>query len=157
MPFLTEPEPARGVAQELLPGIRRIVARNPSVMTYQGTNTYLIDNDAGLTVLDPGPDDPRHVADIMAAAGSAISRIVLTHAHSDHYGALPALRAATGAPVYGYVRSGKPDFTADVPLDDGDAVAGLTAVFTPGHAPDHLCFEYDGILRPASCCSAATM
>ncbi len=143
MGFLTEPEPPRGVAQEVLPGIRRIVARNPGVMTYHGTNTYLIDGAAGLTVLDPGPDDPQHVAEIMAAAGpNGIQRILLTHTHGDHYGAVPALRAASGAPVYSYARSARPDFTPDHKLNDQDEVAGLKAVFTPGHAPDHLCFEY---------------
>jgi hypothetical protein len=55
MPFLTAAEPPRGVPLDVLPGIRRIVARNPSVMTYHGTNTYLIEADEGLSVLDPGP------------------------------------------------------------------------------------------------------
>ncbi len=61
MAFLTEPEPSRGIALDVLPGIRRVVARNPSVMTYFGTNTYLISGDDGLTVIDPGPDDDQHV------------------------------------------------------------------------------------------------
>jgi glyoxylase-like metal-dependent hydrolase (beta-lactamase superfamily II) len=143
MAFLTEPEPPRGIPLDVLPGIRRIVARNPSVMTYQGTNTYLLDHADGLIVLDPGPKDDRHVADIIAATGGAkIAKIVLTHTHSDHWGAVAALKAATGAPVYAYKISGKPAFTPDVALDDGDTVAGLTALFTPGHACDHLSFEY---------------
>jgi len=143
MPFLTEEEPPRGVALAVLPGIRRVVARNPSVMTYQGTNTYLIDGDDGLTVLDPGPADDVHVADVVRAAGEQpVRRIVLTHTHSDHYGALPALAAATGAAVYAYKNSARRDFAPAFPLDDGDEVAGLKAVFTPGHAADHLSFEY---------------
>jgi len=85
MGFLTEAEPPRGVAQPVLPGIRRIVARNPGIMTYHGTNTYLIDGDDGLTVLDPGPDDATHVYDIVEAAGGVpIARIVLSHTHHDH-------------------------------------------------------------------------
>jgi glyoxylase-like metal-dependent hydrolase (beta-lactamase superfamily II) len=143
MPFLTEPDPLRGVAEMVLPGIRRLVARNPSVMTYLGTNTYLIDGRDGLTVLDPGPADEVHVQDIVRAAGSTpIRRIVLTHTHSDHYGALPQLAAATGAEVYGYRKSALRGFTAPNPLDDGDEVAGLVAVYTPGHAADHLSFAY---------------
>jgi len=141
MPFLTEAEPPRGVPLDVLPGIRRIVARNPSVMTYQGTNTYLIEGEEGLSVLDPGPEDVQHVQEILAGAGTApIRRILLTHTHRDHFGAVAALQAATGVPVYAYRHSAKPGFTPDMPLDDGDEVAGLTAIFTPGHAADHLCF-----------------
>ncbi len=143
MPFLTEPEPPRGVPLDVLPGIRRIVARNPSVMTYQGTNTFLIDGEDGLTVLDPGPEDAQHVRDILAAAGAVpIRRILLTHTHRDHFGAVAALKEATGLPVHAYKHSAKPGFTPDIGLGDGDTVAGLTAIFTPGHAADHLCFEY---------------
>ena len=138
MPFLTESQPPRGVATDILPGIRRIVADNPSVMTYFGTNTYLLDGADGLTVIDPGPDQPAHVRDILAAAGEvAIHRILLTHGHGDHAGAAASLRAATGAPIFGCQRAQTPP---DTGLADGGEVAGLRAVFTPGHAGDHLCF-----------------
>jgi glyoxylase-like metal-dependent hydrolase (beta-lactamase superfamily II) len=144
MPYLTEPEPPRGVPLDVLPGIRRIVANNPSVMTYHGTNTYLIAVEDGLAIMDPGPHDAAHVRDILAAAGDAkISHIVLTHTHSDHAGAVPALQAATGAPVAGYKISEKKGFAPDIGLDDGESIAGLKAVYTPGHANDHLCFEFD--------------
>jgi glyoxylase-like metal-dependent hydrolase (beta-lactamase superfamily II) len=144
MAFLAELEPARGVAVDVLPGIRRVVARNPSVMTYYGTNTYLLDGEDGLTVVDPGPDDDEHVRDVLRAAGDKpITRLVVTHAHPDHYGALKSMRKATGAPSFGYVTSGmKFDFAADHGLNDAEIVAGLQAVFTPGHAPDHLSFGY---------------
>ena len=70
MPFLTEPEPARGEELPVLPGITRIVADNPGPMTYFGTNTYLIDTPDGLVVLDPGPEDhPAHVEAIQRHAG----------------------------------------------------------------------------------------
>ncbi len=144
MAFLTELEPARGVALDVLPGIRRVVARNPSVMTYHGTNTYLLDREDGLTVIDPGPDDEAHVADVVrAAGGKPITRIVVTHAHEDHHGAVKKLQAATQAPSWGYQTSGpKWEFCAQHGLKDGDVVAGLQAVFTPGHAQDHLSFAY---------------
>ncbi len=143
MAFLTEPEPPRGEPTQILPGIRRIVARNPSIMTYLGTNTYLIEGKDGLTILDPGPDDAQHVRDILTAAGETpIRRILLTHTHSDHWGAVKALQQAADLPVHAYKTSAKPEFTPDIPLDDGDSIAGLTAVYTPGHAADHLCFEY---------------
>ena len=139
MPFLTESPPRRGVATEIRPGIRRIVADNPGVMTYFGTNTYLLDGADGLTIIDPGPDRPEHVQNILAAAGGApVRRIVLTHGHSDHAGAAPGLQAATGAPVFAYPTTGQ-TLAPDHALADGAAVAGLTAVFTPGHAADHLC------------------
>jgi glyoxylase-like metal-dependent hydrolase (beta-lactamase superfamily II) len=144
MTFLTEPEPRRGIALDVLPGIRRVVARNPSVMTYHGTNTYLIERDDGLTIIDPGPDDAEHVADVLRAAGPMpITRLVLTHAHSDHHGATQAMQAATGAPAWGCAIGAPAKFVADHRLEDGGAVAGLRAIFTPGHAPDHLSFAYD--------------
>jgi glyoxylase-like metal-dependent hydrolase (beta-lactamase superfamily II) len=143
MPFLTEPEPPRAVPLAVLPGIRRVVANNPSVMTYHGTNTYLIDGPDGLTVIDPGPDDDAHVTYVLAAAGETpVARILLTHAHSDHYGALNKLAQATGAEVYAYRHSARKNVAVPNKLDDGDEIAGFTAVFTPGHAADHLSFAY---------------
>jgi glyoxylase-like metal-dependent hydrolase (beta-lactamase superfamily II) len=144
MRFLTEPEPTRGVAQEVAPGVRRIVADNPGPMTYHGTNTYLIETADGVTVLDPGPDSPAHASAILSAGNNRIARILLSHTHRDHVGAAAALKAATGAPAYGYTHSAEPSFTPDVPLGDGDTVAGLLAIHTPGHAADHLCFAMPG-------------
>lgn len=144
MPFLTEPEPVRGVAEEVVPGVRRIVADNPGPMTYHGTNTYLIETEGGIVVLDPGPDSPAHLAAILAATEGRVAHILISHTHRDHFGAASALKVATGAPTYGYRQSADPGFAADVPLDDGDTIAGLTAVHTPGHASDHLCFAMTG-------------
>jgi glyoxylase-like metal-dependent hydrolase (beta-lactamase superfamily II) len=150
MAFLTEPGPIRGVAQQMLPGIRRIVAANPGVMTYHGTNTYLIDGPDGLTVLDPGPDDAAHVAAILDQAHGPIARILLSHTHHDHVGGLAALKAATGAPTYGFHFSALAEFAPDHKLHDGGSVAGWTAIHTPGHAADHLCFAGpDGVLFSA--------
>jgi glyoxylase-like metal-dependent hydrolase (beta-lactamase superfamily II) len=146
MAFLKEAAPAHGVKQPVLPGISRVVAANPSVMTYHGTNTWLIDGPDGTTVIDPGPDDAAHAAAVLAAAGR-VARILLTHTHADHVGATAALVAATGAPVHAFRVSAQPGFAADHPLDDGDTVAGMLALHTPGHAPDHLCFARpDGVL-----------
>ncbi len=146
MPFLTEPEPARGIALPVLPGIIRVVAPNPGPMTYHGTNTYLIEAPEGCVVLDPGPDDAGHVRAILAAVSGPIARILLSHAHRDHAGAVAALRAATGAPVHAYDRRAAPDLE----LKDGEMVAGLTPLHTPGHASDHLCFAAaNGVLFSA--------
>ena len=140
MAFLTEPEPERGAALPVISGIRRIVAGNPGPMTYHGTNTYLIETTDGLVVLDPGPDDPSHVEAIVRATGGKVDLILLSHNHHDHVEATPGLKAATGAPTAGFRDSAIEKFVPDIKLDDGDSIAGMTAVFTPGHASDHLCF-----------------
>lgn len=139
--FLTEPEPLRGVPVLVAPGIRRIVAPNPGAMTYWGTNTYLIGEPGGHMVLDPGPDDDAHVAAVLAAG--PVTRIVLSHTHSDHLGALPALRVATGAPVFGWHAPEAP-VVLDEALQDGGQVGSWQALHTPGHAPDHLCLAGPG-------------
>ncbi len=145
MGFLTEPVPPRGAQLDVLPGITRIVANNPGVMTYHGTNSYLVEGADGLVVIDPGPEDEAHVRDILTAAGQRpISLILLTHTHADHFGAVPELKAASGAPVAGYEAPARPGFAPDITLADGDEVRGFTAVHTPGHAADHLCFAFKG-------------
>jgi glyoxylase-like metal-dependent hydrolase (beta-lactamase superfamily II) len=148
MAFLREDEPPRGVALDVMPGVRRVVADNPGRMTYHGTNSYLIeDSEGGLSLLDPGPASAAHVAALVEAGAGRIRRILLTHSHADHLGATAALKAAVQAPVYAWHASADATFAPDVGLRDGDTVAGLTAVFTPGHAADHLCFAWgDGIL-----------
>lgn len=100
--------------------MRRIRADNPSPLTLDGTNTYI----AAGWVVDPGPDDPRHLDAVMVAAGGQIDGIALTHTHPDH--AEGANRLASRAGV-------------DVELgNDGDRVGPFEAIATPGHAPDHV-------------------
>ncbi len=141
MAFLTEPEPTRGAAMPVMPGVRRVVAANPGPMTYHGTNTYLIDTPDGLAVLDPGPDRAEHVRHVLDAVGAdKVALILLSHTHHDHLGAVPALKRATGAPVAGFHTSAEPSFAADIRLGHGDPIAGMTALHTPGHCSDHLCF-----------------
>ncbi len=142
MPFLTEPEPERGANLPIMPGISRIVAANPGPMTYFGTNTYLIETNEGLVVLDPGPEDlSEHVDNIMRHTGGKIAFILLSHAHHDHFGAVAELKARTKVPTVGFTTSIDERFEADIKLKDGDVFAGLAAVHTPGHAADHLCFS----------------
>jgi glyoxylase-like metal-dependent hydrolase (beta-lactamase superfamily II) len=134
----------------VLPGISRVVANNPSVMTYHGTNTWLIAAEDGFTVLDPGPDDAEHVQAVLRATGGRVARILLSHTHKDHLGATAALQAASGAPTYGFRHSETDAFTPDIALGDGDDIAGMTVLHTPGHASDHLCFARpDGTLFSA--------
>jgi len=145
---VTEPEPTRDVALSVAPGIRRVIANNPGPMTYYGTNTYLIDTEDGVVVVDPGPDLPEHVDAIVHHAARPIVKIGLTHGHRDHGGCAAALVAATGAVTYGFSPSVDSTFVPDVKLTEGDEFAGMSVIYTPGHAPDHLCFarDEDGIL-----------
>lgn len=143
MSFLYEPEPPRGVATDMAPGIRRIVARNPSPMAYHGTNTYLVTSEIGLLVIDPGPEgDDDHLATILDAAAGPVAAIVLTHGHRDHAGAVPALCRATGAPLAAFAPC-VADLVPDVVLDDGARFAGMEVLHLPGHAADHI-----GLVRP---------
>jgi glyoxylase-like metal-dependent hydrolase (beta-lactamase superfamily II) len=119
-------------------------------MTYHGTNTYLIEIDGGFIVLDPGPDDDGHLKDILTTTQGQVSAILLSHTHSDHLGATAALKACTGATTYAFHLSADPAFFPDVLLRNGDTVKGMTAIHTPGHASDHLCFvRPDGIVFSA--------
>lgn len=154
-----------GTPTPMGPGIVRIVAPNAGPFTFKGTNTYLVGS-TSLAVIDPGPDDPGHRDAILkAAAGRPITHILATHAHRDHVDGIPALKAATGANVHAFPRdpnvprivrekgpSGSDFIDYDMAIDEalkpGDVVTGddwaLSAIHTPGHAPDHLCFALDG-------------
>ncbi|MGX9182138.1 MBL fold metallo-hydrolase [Mesorhizobium sp. BHbdii] len=125
-----------------------MVAANASQMTYHGTNTYLIEAPHGLYVLDPGPaEDERHFDAMVSTLGGRGAGIIVTHHHSDHFGAVSRLQKETGLKVYASAFFADDTFRPDSPLSDGDRVAGLAVVHTPGHASDHLCFRRDdGVL-----------
>ncbi|MGD9293829.1 MAG: MBL fold metallo-hydrolase, partial [Roseobacter sp.] len=95
--------PIIGAAEELEPGLRRIVAPNPSPMTYKGTNTYLLGT-RDIAVIDPGPEIEEHLEAIMTAltASQKITHIVVTHSHLDHAPLARPLSEATGAPVLAF-------------------------------------------------------
>jgi glyoxylase-like metal-dependent hydrolase (beta-lactamase superfamily II) len=126
-----------GELVELRPGVRRLTAPNPGMMTGPGTNCYLVGTDE-VVVVDPGPDDEGHIDALVEAGGGRIRWIALTHTHIDHWPATPALKERTGAEVVGFVS--KDGLEVDRTLADGEVVGGLTAVHTPGHASNHLCF-----------------
>ena len=144
-----------GMAIALSPLVRRVVANNPGPFTFTGTVTHIIGSGT-VAVLDPGPDDPDHIAAIMAAtAGETISHILVSHTHRDHTDGVEALRAMTNAPIWGCAPAenatpGGLDAaisTAYVPdrvLTHGEAFAvgnwTLETVATPGHARNHLSF-----------------
>ncbi len=138
------PAPEPGRLDELAPGLRRLTAPNPGLMTGPGTNTYLV-GERELAVVDPGPDDESHRAAIIEAAArrGAILTILVTHTHVDHAPGAAALAEATGARVIGFGPADQfaPDQTVgegwELALPDG---LSLRAVHTPGHASDHLCW-----------------
>ena len=160
--------PTAGKAEAIAPGLRRVLAPNPSPMTGRGTNTYLLGR-GWVTVIDPGPDDPAHLAALLRALeGEAVSHIVVTHSHLDHSPLARRLAAQTGAPVLGFGSStaGRSevmqalvaqgydgggegvdaDFAPDVAVADGaviDTPAGpLRVLHTPGHMGNHICLRW---------------
>jgi glyoxylase-like metal-dependent hydrolase (beta-lactamase superfamily II) len=160
--------PPVGIAQPIGRDLRRILAPNPSPMTFWGTNTYLL-GQRQIAVFDPGPDSDTHLTAILDALtpGQSISHIFVTHAHLDHSPLAPRLAQETGAPVlaFGDARAGRSPvmeqiaqsarigggegidsaFSPDVSLKDHETVAGdgwsVTALWTPGHFGNHLCFD----------------
>ena len=99
------------------PGVTRVRAHNPSPLTLDGTNTYVV----GRWVVDPGPADEAHLDAVRAAATAGIEGVVLTHGHLDHAEGAGAL----GAPV--------------VLPGEGEEVGPFRALATPGHSPDSVC------------------
>jgi glyoxylase-like metal-dependent hydrolase (beta-lactamase superfamily II) len=111
-------------------GVTRVRAPNPSPLTLDGTNTYVVSG----WVVDPGPDDAGHLDAVVAAAGGSdeIEGIVLTHSHGDHSEGAPALAERAGV---------------DVVLPEGAGEVGpFTVIPTPGHAPDHVSLLHGRLL-----------
>ena len=131
----------------------RVVADNPGPITYWGTNTWFVEaaSDGALAVIDPGPDDPAHLRAILAAGDHRIRHILVSHAHADHVALAPRLAEALGLPIGGHeALFAHAGLEPRLVLADGDRVAGLTVVHTPGHAAEHLCFARDdGLLFTA--------
>ncbi|MCE2564242.1 MBL fold metallo-hydrolase [Komagataeibacter sp. FNDCF1] len=145
---VSEPPPPHGVSLPQSATIRRVVANNPGPMTGNGTNSWLVEHDDGCVVIDPGSTDPAHLDALVAAAGGRrITHVILTHTHHDHLDGARPLAARLGVPVCGFHASAEPEFTPDIGLHDGDAIAGLRVLYTPGHASDHICLETaDGVI-----------
>lgn len=145
-----------GLPIRLEPLVTRILAPNPSAYTHTGTQTHIVGT-RDVAVIDPGPDDPAHLAAIMTAIdGRPVRAIVITHHHRDHSPASRPLAAITDAPITGAAPfaaagdTGRVDasfdhaYAPDRVLAEGDTVGGdgwtLTALATPGHTSNHLCF-----------------
>jgi glyoxylase-like metal-dependent hydrolase (beta-lactamase superfamily II) len=136
-----------GVPVVIAPGIVRITAPNPGVMTGPGTNSYII-GERDLVLIDPGPQIDAHIQALHSAVGERLKWILCTHTHLDHSPAAHAMKKATGAPIFGRIatQDGRQDadFAPDRVFADGETVSadGVTmrAVHTPGHASNHLCY-----------------
>ncbi len=135
---------------QIAPGVRRLVAPNPGIMTGPGTNTYLF-GEKQVAVLDPGPLIHEHVQAIQIAVTGTIRWVVVTHTHPDHSPAAQALAAATGAVLVGqpppFGGSQDQSFFPEQVLNDCDRLVTdeftLRAVHTPGHASNHLCYLHE--------------
>jgi glyoxylase-like metal-dependent hydrolase (beta-lactamase superfamily II) len=147
---------AWGHLKRRTPLVRRLLAHNPSAFTFTGTGTFVVGNGT-VAVIDPGPADPAHIAALIETLrGETVSHIVVTHTHMDHSPAAPALQAATGATIVGCAPLVLSDdgpradagfdasYAPDAVMAEGDSIAGpgwtLSAVATPGHTSNHLCF-----------------
>jgi len=155
-------DPPYAKLEELEPGIARVLAHNPSAFTYFGTQTYLLGAEE-VAVIDPGPDIPEHLDALEGAIGERrVAAILCTHTHRDHSPAAAPLAERTGAPIIGCAAlaletlgpradaSFDGDYSPDRVLADGEVVEvgaePITAVATPGHTSNHLCFAYRGAL-----------
>lgn len=166
-------DPFPGRAEPVAPGVRRIVAPNPSPMTFRGTNTYLLGS-TDIAVIDPGPDDPGHLQAILDAVrpGQRITHILVSHAHLDHSPLARPLARECGAPVlaYGDARAGRSAlmhdletagvvgggegvdhaFQPDACLSDATLLRAtgweLRVLWTPGHFGNHMSFAFGDIV-----------
>ncbi|WP_170359061.1 MBL fold metallo-hydrolase [Ruegeria arenilitoris] len=164
--------PKPGIPVALQPGLRLLLAPNPSPMTYLGTNTYLLGT-SDLAVIDPGPLSDSHMQAILDALqpGQKISHIVVTHSHLDHSPLAAPLSERTGAPIYAFggPQAGRSaimsqlaeqglagggegidsEFRLDIELADGDRIEGngwgLEVIHTPGHLGNHIALAWGDV------------
>ena len=147
--------------------LKRVIAPNPSPMTYWGTNTYLLGTNE-VAVIDPGPSDSTHFEKILRqlAPDARITHVFVTHAHLDHSAGAAEFAGRVNAPVlaYGDAKAGRSadmqalsetrlvggsegvdhNFMPDQQLADGEIVETqewqLETIWSPGHMGNHLCF-----------------
>jgi glyoxylase-like metal-dependent hydrolase (beta-lactamase superfamily II) len=154
-----------GRVDKIAPGVRRVLANNPSAFTFKGTVSYIVGR-GEVAIIDPGPDDASHVAALLdAVRGETVTHVFITHTHRDHSPAAARIKAATGAITVaeGPHRAARPlnigeakrldasadmEFRPDLVLTDGTVVDGpgwrLEGVATPGHTMNHMAFALHG-------------
>ncbi len=160
IPFIREFDAHYGVAEQVAPGLVRVLANNPSAFTFKGTGVYII-GETDVAMIDPGPDMSDHIEALKRALdGKRLTHILITHTHSDHSPAAAPLKEWSGAKTYGFgphgsgiaddsvkmEAGGDMDFVPDVFVKDGDVIAGngftFDCVYTPGHTSNHMCFAW---------------
>jgi glyoxylase-like metal-dependent hydrolase (beta-lactamase superfamily II) len=151
--------------EEVAPGVRRLLCDNPSPFTFKGTVSYIVGR-AEVAIIDPGPDDSRHIAALLdAVRNESVTHVFVTHTHVDHSPGAARVKEATGAITLaeGPHRAARPlhigeakrleasadsDFRPDHALADGEVIAGkgyaIEAVATPGHTANHMAFALQG-------------
>lgn len=156
---------APGQVEEVAPGVRRLLCDNPSPFTFKGTVSYIVGR-GEVAIIDPGPDDPRHIAALLdAVRNESVTHVFVTHTHVDHSPGAARVKEATGAPTFaeGPHRAARPiqigeakrleasadsDFAPDHPLSDGEVIAcngfAVEAIATPGHTANHMAFALQG-------------
>jgi glyoxylase-like metal-dependent hydrolase (beta-lactamase superfamily II) len=165
--------PGMAEAETIGEDLRRLVAPNPSPLTFRGTNTYILGR-GEVAVIDPGPASEVHLAAILGALGPAerVGAILVTHSHLDHSPLARPLSAASGAPILaaggsdwgrrpvmqGLAETGDlgggegvdSGFAPDRQITDGAMIEGgwgrIEAVSTPGHMANHMAFAWRGAL-----------
>ncbi|NNM52414.1 MAG: MBL fold metallo-hydrolase [Pseudomonadales bacterium] len=140
----------RGDLVALGPGLHRLTAHNPGIMTGQGTQSYFIGHQR-ITLVDPGPDLPDQIPRIRQALdelGACLESIMLTHTHLDHSPAAATLQDMMSVPVLGCPPTDllRQDTTTHITriLTDGEVLTTecgpLRVIATPGHVGNHLSF-----------------
>lgn len=163
-----------GASEQVSPSIRRVIAENPSKYTYRGTGTYIVGHGDVVVIDPGPRLDSHRDALASAIEGERVRAILVTHCHADHSPLAAWLRDETGAPTIAFGPHPRPepgtepvepvdpddeteeteettdyDFAPDVVAVDGDVVVDggglrMTAVHTPGHTSNHLCFSLEG-------------
>lgn len=116
--------------------VTRVLAPNPSVFTLEGTNTWVV-GDGPTVVIDPGPDDEAHLAEVKAAAG-AVAAVLVTHDHPDHAPGAVRFAKQVGAPLHAFRLAGARRIRDGQRLEAGGLE--LVSYHTPGHTSDHVAF-----------------
>src|ERR1700712_4001417 len=129
-----------GRVRGVVSGVSVLLADNPGPMTLDGTNSYLLGRAGAIVVVDPGPDDERHLRSL--ADEGAVELILITHRHVDPPAGAARLAELTGAPV----RAADPaQCIGGLPLTGGELIAAagmqLRVLASPGHTTDSVCFQ----------------
>ena len=133
-----------GVPRQVTARATWLLAPNPSPMTFDGTNSWVLHEPGrrGSVIVDPGPDDPGHLSALVELAldlGGRVDAILLTHGHPDHSAGLRETARKTGAPVLGASSRWCDQVIGGGPLDLGGLRVEVIA--TPGHSSDALSFH----------------